>query len=165
MKYCRTTTLNHPVSVAHPNCIEDINTLIVREGCSRAVPLFTNSEIVINLDFAEELIANASGRLLNKSMDMGFGIKNSSSTKINMLMVELKFDVKDFYHLRRKDLEEKVAGSSLILGNIPPIYKLYIFIVKSDKIQEAINRLFRMVPKIDSNYVAMDIYQLKDRFF
>jgi hypothetical protein len=166
MKYCRNTTLNHPLSQLHNNCLNDINSLIVNEGYQDINPLFTNNEIVINLDHAETIVADIQGRKeKNKSMDMAFGIKNAVATKIQMLLVELKFNVKDVYSLKRTDLEGKVEGSSIILGDIPSIYKRYIFIVKPEHLQEAISRFFRMIPKIESNYIVLDIHLLKAEYF
>lgn len=164
MKYCHKTTTTH--SKIHSSCIVDINDLIIKEGYIGINPLFTNTEVVINLDAAEALESAAVGRKeKNKSMDMAFGISNYASTKRQMLLVELKFNVTDLYALKKTDLEEKVAGSSLILLNEPSIYQQFIFIFKTEHLQEAISRLFRMVPRIDSKYVALDINLLKANFF
>jgi hypothetical protein len=164
MKYCQATTMNHQVAQKYTSCITDINALTLKEGYTGVSPLFTNAEVVINLDEAESLFSVSIGRKeKNKSMDMAFGISNS--TRNQMLMVELKFNVTEFYSLKKTDLEGKVAGSSLMLSNIPSIYKRYIFIFKTEHLQEAINRLFRMVPKIDSNYIALDVHLLKETYF
>lgn len=119
------------------------------------------------MDKVETLVSASLGRLeKNKSMDMAFGIVDpNNSSKKQMLMVELKFNMKDFYGLKKKDLEEKVTGTATILTESIPIYKQYIFIFKSQYLQEALNRIYRMVPKIESNYIALDINLLKDRFF
>jgi hypothetical protein len=165
MKYCRNTTISHNIAVTHNACLQDINCLIVEEGYSGPVPLFTNTEIVINLDKAEEIVARIDGRLQNKSMDMAFGLTNADSSIRVMLMVEFKFNLKVFYNLKKTDLEGKVAGSTLILSNIPAIHNLFIFIFKTNHIQEAKNRLARMDPKINNNYVTMDIHQLQATYF
>lgn len=165
MKYCKSTTRSHRIAVAHDRCLHDLNHLIVQEGFSGFIPLFTNAEIVINLDKAEEIIADAAGRQKNKSMDMAIGLAKSDSTVREMLMVEFKFNLNDFYYLKKTDLEGKVAGSALILSNVPSITNLFIFIFKTNHIQEAKNRLARMIPKINSNYVAMDIHNLQATYF
>lgn len=166
MRYCKLTTQNHKIISFCGSCLEDINTLICKEGYSGPSPLFTNSELVINMDCAEALLSNPSKKIQkNKSMDMAFGITNESSTKIQMLMVELRLNYNNPNNLNREEIEGKVNGTSLILANIPPIYKRYIFIFKTEQLQEAISRLFRMIPKIQTNYVVMDIHQLKDTYF
>ena len=55
MKYCQTTTENHPIAVAYPYCIEDINTHLAGEGYSPLIPLFTLNETLIDLDEAERV--------------------------------------------------------------------------------------------------------------
>ncbi|MBK9982820.1 MAG: hypothetical protein IPP15_10430 [Saprospiraceae bacterium] len=94
---------------------------------------------------------------------MAFGLSNDAKTR--MVFVELKFNMNDFYSLKKLDLEGKVEGSSQILSDIPPIYKRYLFIFKTERLQEAISRLYRMVPKIQSNYFALDINLLKENYF
>lgn len=165
MKYCRNTTINHDISLSHNSCLQNINTLIINEGFVGTIPLFTNTEIVINLDEAERIMAIEVGRPLNRSMDMAFGLSNENSTNERILMVELRLNYHNPNNLNRTEIEEKVNGSSLLLNDIPPIYKLYIFIFKTEQLQEAISRLFRMIPRINSNYVVMDIHQLKERYF
>ena len=57
MKYCIATTKNHPVSIKFPSCIVDINDLIFNEGYLGSLPLFTNNEVVLNLDIVEGFLA------------------------------------------------------------------------------------------------------------
>jgi hypothetical protein len=165
MKYCNNTTISHNIAVNHPACLQDINHLLIAEGYSGSGPVFTNNEIIINLDKAEEIIASQQARKKNKSMDMAFGISNFDSSIIEILMVELKFNLNDFYFLKKNDLEGKVLGSMLVLQNNPSIHSLFIFIFTSNNLQEAKNRLARMDPKINNNYVPMDIQQLKAKYF
>jgi hypothetical protein len=167
MKYCLTTTTSHEVALKFNNCIEEINSLIETEGYDGVLPLFTNKEIVINMDMAEALVsADLKRQEKNRSMDLAFGISDpDNSSKKQMLMVELKFNMKEFYGLRKQHIEDKVAGSAAILADSPPIYRQYIFIFNASHLQEAISRMYRMVPKIKSNYVAFDIDSLKSRFF
>jgi hypothetical protein len=166
MKYCRDTTINHVVALKHNACLEDINSLIRQEGYSDASPLFTNAEIVLNMDKAEDIVARLENRLeKNKSMDMAFGIAYPNSTKVKMLLVELRLNYSNPNNLSKAEIEEKVAGTSLLLSNIPEIIKMYIFIFKTGQLAEAYSRLFRMIPKINSNYVVMDIEHLKSTYF
>ncbi len=167
MKYCSETTTNHKVAQTYTSCIEDINSFIANEGYDGLLPLFTKSEVILNMDKVETFVSASIGRKeKNKSMDMVFGITDpDNSIKKQILLVELKFNMKDFYGLKRQDLEGKVAGTTAILTDSSPIYKQYIFIFKTQCLQEALNRIYRMVPKIESNYIALDINLLKETFF
>ena len=166
MNYCLNSTKDHRISKTHGQCITDINSLISSEGYITTKPFFNNNEVVINLDLAEAICADLECRNeRNKSMDMAFGLRSLDGKKIQMLLVELKFNVKDVYSLKKIDLEGKVDGSCLVLGNNPPIYQRFIFIVKSEHLQEAISRFYRMNPKLDSKYVALDIQTLKSEYF
>jgi hypothetical protein len=165
MKYCNYTTINHHIAVLHNNCLQDINYLITKEGYLGTVSPFINNETVIYLDLAEELIAITEGRSKNKSMDMAFGLTNSDSSIKEMLMVELRLNYSNPNNLNRAELEGKVAGSSLLLSNIPEIHNRFIFIFKTNQRQEARNRLSRMIPRINSNYIVMDIPELHSTYF
>ncbi len=165
MKYCRKSTINHNIALSHNSCLQNINTLIIDEGYLGTDLFFTNEEIILNMDRAETIFAPLENRLQKKSMDMAFGIKSPDSINTKMLMVELRLNYKNPNNLNRAEIEEKVEGTSRILSNIPAIYKLYIFIFKTEQLEEAINRLYRMIPKINTNYVVMDIHQLKEKYF
>jgi len=166
MKYCISTTQNHPIANSHPQCIEDFNTLIVKEGYSSPTALFTAGEKVLNLDTVEALIALSQGnRNRNSSMDITFGITNSDSTSKMMVLVELRLNYTNPNNVRREKLEEKVSGSLSALTNAIPIYPNFIFVFRTDKKEEARNRLFRMLPRIPNHYIVMDLPELKAAFF
>jgi hypothetical protein len=165
MKYCSNTTINHNIAILYNACLQELNQLIVNEGYLGTIPLFKNNEIVINPDKAEKIIAKKAGRRRNKSMDMAFGLSNSDSSIREMLMVELRLNYRNPNNLNREELEGKVAGSILVLANIPQIHNRYIFIFKTNQRQEARNRLSRMIPRINSNYIVMDIHELQASYF
>lgn len=169
MKYCNNTTVNHPISQAYSNCLQNINDIILKDSqdChGYVIPNFENNEIVINLDDVEEKLTIAQGRLeKNKSMDMAFGITNSDATVKEMLMVELRLNFINPNNLKKDKIDDKVAGSTLALQNHYPIHEKYIFIFKTSLVAEATNRLFRMHPAVNSNYVVMDLQNLKANFF
>lgn len=167
MRYCSTTTASHDVAKTYSSCIEDINDLITKEGYVCTSPLFTNTESILNMDEVETLFSASIGRLeKNKSMDMAFGIIDpENEARKQMLMVELKFNMTEFYGLRKQDLEGKVAGTQSLLTESIPIHKQYIFIFKSQHLQEALSRMYRMIPRLDSKYIALDIELLKTNFF
>lgn len=165
MKYCRITTENHPVSLTHIGCIEDINHLLVNEGHVGAAALFTNGEVVLNLDCVEALIALREARERSRSMDFSFGIANEDQSIRLIVLAELKLNHQNPNHVRREHLEEKVAGSILALTNAVHIYANYIFIFRSDKKEEAKSRFFRMNPRIPNEYLVMDLQELHYNFF
>lgn len=113
MKYIRTTTIRHPVSVSYGNCLEDINVLIKREGYNGVFPLFIKKEIVINMDFVEREIAHRAHRSKKKSMDMAFGVSDKISGIINMLMVELKLNKKSLKNLNFSDIKKRHTSQNL----------------------------------------------------
>ena len=123
------------------------------------------NEIVIDLDLVEELAAKSQSRQKNKSMDLAFGITDGS--KLNeMVMVELRLNYQNnLRNLDKSKLDGKVNGSLAILSNNPPIFKQFIFIFQTSLKEQAKNRLFRMYPRINSNYIVMDAFDLKSAFF
>ena len=164
MKYCKTTTQNHPVSLAHKICLEDINTLIIEEGYSETNPLFTNNEIVINLDKAKKIIAKSKGINEEKSVDMAFGLTHGDSSTNEMLMVELKFNyVNNLKNLKMDSLKGKIRDSKNLLTELVPISNEYIFIFKTNHIEEAKNKFFRA--GFARNFIVMDISKLKEIYF
>ena len=163
MKYCKTTTLEHPIAKQYVGCVIDYNQLIFDEGYLLE-PIFKNEEIVINLDLVEKLYSEDLKRLeKKKSMDSAFCVSNAQIKKI--VLVEYKFNKEDFKSLRLADMEGKVAGSVEILANHMPIYYHYYFVVQNDLLHEAINRFYRMNPNPGREYIAISIELLKELFF
>lgn len=165
MKYCKITTINHPISLTYPNCIEDINSLFIREGYASPEQPFINNEVILNLDFVESEVAPLANRLKNRSMDFTFGLSNNGQSIQLMVLAELKLNQQNPNQLKREHLEEKVAGSMSVLNSSIDIYANYIFIFRSDKKEEAKSRLFRMNPKIPNEYLVMDIEEFYNTFF
>jgi hypothetical protein len=163
MKYDRTLTLNHIKSIQHPACMIDFNDLIANEGFNGNLPIFEKGIDVLDLDCVERALAIAAGRNLLKSMDCAFVIKDD--TQEEMLLVELKFNYQNVRNLLRNELVEKVQGSLSALGNSFPISQTYIFIFQSNLKQQAINKLFRMYPRVPSPFIAYDIFELKSQYF
>lgn len=165
MKYCKITTINHPISLTYPNCIEDINSLFIREGYASSQKPFINNEVILNLDFVESEVAPLANRPKNRSMDFTFGLSNNGQSIQLMVLAELKLNQQNPNQLKREHLEEKVAGSMGVLNNSIDIYANYIFIFRSDKKEEAKSRFFRMNPKIPNEYLVMDIEEFYNTFF
>ena len=163
MKYCKATTLEHPVSKKYPECLIDYNLVISNEGYA-GTPVFTNNEIILNLDLVEELYSKELIRKeKNKSMDSAFCVINNDSKKV--VLVEYKFNHQDFKFLRLADMVGKVAGSTEILAAHMPIHYRYYFVVQHDLINQAYRRFFYMNPKPGNEYIAISIELLKKIFF
>lgn len=165
MKYNKTDTQNHIVSLAHESCLKDFNQIVLDEDDSISVlpTYFINDEIVLDLDCVEVNLAKSSGRNRNRTMDTAFVISNTS--KMEVLLVELRFNYQNLSNLNRIVLLEKVQGSILALGTSIAINGNYIFIFQPHLIQQAISRLQRMNPRIPNNYVAMDLARLIGNYF
>jgi hypothetical protein len=166
MKYCKNTTQNHPISLSHIGCIEDINSLLLNEGYDGIEGLFVNHEVVLNLDCVEASMAlNDGDRERNSSMDFTFGIANDDQSVKLMVLAELKLNSLNPNHIRREQLEKKVSSSKRILNIDVYIHNNFIFIFRKDKKEEAKSRFFRMNPRVPNEYIVMDLDELRYYFF
>ena len=164
MKYNKKETLGHIISKTYPCCIKDFNQIIFDEDDNiDTIPSFFSNVLVIDLDCVEKNKAKIEKRIQCKTMDTTFAISNTSS--IEMLLVELRFNYRNLSNLDRNELLGKVSGSINLLGNSVVINNNYIFIFQPNLIQQAINRLQRMNPRIPNNYIAMDLNQLISVYF
>ncbi len=163
MKYSKSKTESHIVAQTYPSCLVDIDELIFKDDDSLLVVgnEFNNS-FVIDLDGVEILKAQSEKRNQKSTMDCTFAI--SDDTKTEMLLVEFRFNYVNLQNLNRKKLVDKVECSQEILGDSIPINENSIFIFKKDLKAQAESRLYRMYPRVPSNYVVMDLDDLK-RFF
>jgi hypothetical protein len=166
MKYCLRTTIAHYICCSYPNCLEKIDDIIFREGYIGALPFFSNSEVAINCDIAERQVATSSGRtIFDRSMDMAFGISDVNSNQSEMVLVELRLNYINPNNLNRKELVEKMNGTTGVLQTSVPIHNQIIFVFESIVKAEARNRLARMDPKVPSSFVVMDLNDLKSTYF
>lgn len=164
MNYNKLETKNHLVSQTYPCCVRDFNQIVLDEDDSlNTLPSFFTDVEVLDLDCVEIEKARSEHRNQNRTMDTTFAI--SDSTSLEMLLVELRFNYINLANLNRIELLEKVTGSLLILGTSVNIHRDYVFIFQPHLVQQAINRLQRMNPRIPNNYIAMDLNQLKQIYF
>ena len=164
IKYNRVETLNHASAKAYPNCIKDYNLLILSEDNNlNEKPDFFSDVLVLDLDCAEIIKAKSEKRNQNSTMDSAFVIADEKNKEI--LLVELRLNYKNLYNLNRKKLIDKVAGSCVLLGNSVKVHSDFIFIFQSNKVQEAKNRISRMIPSLNNNYKVMDLNSLLFRYF
>lgn len=164
MKYDLNSTINHYLAVRLPQIVTDLDLLISREDKSSIIVSngFPNSK-VMDLDAAEVEKARCESRPQNSTMDCSFAVSDLKETK--MLLVEFRFNYVNLKNLNRKKLIDKVAGSILLLGNSIQCYPEYIFIFQPGLKAQAKRRLFMMNPQIPTNYIALDLNDLKSRFF
>ena len=164
MKYNKKETLDHIISKTFPNCVKDYNQIILDEDDNlNTIPSIFTDVLVIDLDCVEKNKAKSERRVQCKTMDTTFAISNKS--EVQMLLVELRFNYKNLSNLDRNELLGKVQGSINLLGKSIVINDNFIFVFQSDLLQQAVNRLQRMNPRIPNNYSAMDIQQLIRVYF
>lgn len=164
MKYDKVKTLAHPLAAKWPVVIVELDVIIHNEDDS-SMSIANNfpGTQVLDLDRAEVETAKQESRLRNSTMDCSFAISDLNDTK--MLLVEFRFNYLNLKNLNRNKLLDKVAGSILLLGNTIGIFQEYIFIFQPSLKAQAQRRLFMMNPKIPTNYIALDVNDLKSRFF
>jgi len=165
MRYSQVETSGLAVQINKPQSLKDLNQLIVSEGYAGTMPVFTNSEIIIDMDYVEEVVANEEGRNRNKSMDSSAIITNDSGTVKEILLVEFRFNYLNMRNLDKRALFDKVTGSINALNNPTNIHNKYIYIFNSNLKQQAIRRFRNMVPSMPTNYIAADINDLKTLYF
>ncbi len=165
MKYSKVETHNLASKICSVNCIIDINTILVQEGCSETMPIFTNNEEIIDMDFVESRLSSAEKRSPNKSMDSTFVVNEGSADTNEAVLTEFRFNYLNLKNLKKQDLFGKVQGSTNAINGKEIIHTKYYFIFESSLKQQAIRRFRNMVPSMPNNFVATDIYSLKAIFF
>ena len=158
MKYDKLTTKNHNVSKQYLCCLEDFNKIVHREDNelkNKQISQLVSDVEVLDLDCEEEKRCIPNNIQRNKTMDIAFAI--SDSHNIEILLVEFRFNFKNPNNMKKEDLEGKVSGSKSILENSVKINDKYIFIFKSNLMQQAKNRIHRINPEFPNNYIVMDL--------
>jgi hypothetical protein len=163
MKYCRQLTESHIVTHEFPLVLRNINLILIEEGCDVLDNSFsTCNKIVIDGDKLEELIAIKETRDQNKSMDLVFGIKNKSNSKFQF--VELKLNCTTFHYLNKGDFLGKVLGTKQALGGNNFSTDYYI-VFKNNVLEQAKRYLFRVNPRLNNQFKAVNVEGLFCKFF
>jgi hypothetical protein len=165
MKYSKIETINLSVLINKKQCLKNLNELIITEGCTDVMPVFTNEEIVLDMDFVEGRTASEQKRIPHKSMDSAFMIIDKEGDNKEILLVEFRFNYSNMKNLDKKSLFDKVAGSELALKSPTNLHNKYIFIFNTNLKNQAIRRFRNMVPSMPKNYIATDINDLKVLYF
>ena len=165
MKYSKFKTIKLSVLLNKSECLVDINTLIIKEGCLEDMPMFVNSEVIIDMDCVERNLSIEQGRAgtPNKSMDSAFVI--SDNINIEILLVEYRFNYTKMKNLDKASLLGKVIGSISALNPMLNIHPRYFYIFNSDLKNQAIRRFRNMNPSMPNDYIATDISELKALYF
>ena len=157
--YASEKTRQHPVSLKFHDCVERIDDIIIREGGDKDT--FTE-EVAINLDKVEKNLARRQKRNLQKSVDMAFCIIYGKET--NVVLTEIRLNVKKKFEISRSELEAKVRHSEEILISEIKIHKKYYYIFPKEKLGKA-NYQLRSLFKHEPYHIALDIEGLKELFF
>ena len=163
MKYSKEQTIHLATLLNKTTCLQDINQLIVKEGCTEEI-FFIHQEELLDMDCVENQLAKEGQRNRFKSMDSALVVVQESDATHKIILVEFRFNYQNMKNLTKVELFEKVAGSTNALENTLIIEDKYYFIFKADLKQQAINRLYRMNPR-PNNFIATDIHELKTLFF
>lgn len=165
MKYDLEKTQTHNLSLDFHCCLKNYNQIIQSEDddLDDLPSIFDDNVVAIDLDCIERLRASQLRQDQVSTMDTVFAISDLDQTE--MLLVELRLNYKNLYNLNRNKLIAKVEGSISLLGNSVPINENYIFIFQPNKKQEAINRIARMIPSLNSNYQVLDLNDLIRIYF
>lgn len=170
MRYCETLTKNHSQAIKYPDILTEIFILLQNEGCRlKPSPFDANISLIINGDKLEELVTLASGKTVadkNKSVDLIFGVKSHDSQIEEFQFVELKLRTqRDFYYLDKFSLRNKINSSAIALGSSMPISKKYYLVFRKEILNLAERYLFRINPKLNNDFKAIDVVTLHRLFF
>lgn len=145
MKYCKDTTEKHIICKNYPNKLETLQSIFRTEGYNAT--LFSD-ETGVNLDKIEiERCKGTTGR--QATMDFAIGISHEGK-KRQMLLVELKFNVKNPANVTKADIDNKIRHSIELLSHQPPIANFQIIIFQDNQLSVArsyIARLYGKPPK------------------
>ncbi|WP_408023655.1 hypothetical protein [Tenacibaculum sediminilitoris] len=167
-KYNKELTIKYPLAVNYPNILEDIYSILTKEGCNSSSSSFKDKEItVIDGDKLEGEISRTAGRRQYKSIDIIFIIENTLVRKETLIqLVELKCNCTTFASLGdKKSFTQKVRGAESNLGQFTPTSNTYYIIFEDNYIQQARRYLFRSHPVLNSQFKAIKAKQLFELFF
>lgn len=164
MKYSKPETLNEFQSSPFFGCITNLNVLVSKEGF-KGEPVFETDAIVLNLDCAEELLANSFSRLRESSMDCCFVITDESKSLNEVLLVEFRYNYTNLKNVNRKKIVNKVEGSKRLLSDSFRIHDINIFVFQSNLKEQAKYRFNRILPRFPMNYKIMDTEELMTTFW
>ncbi|MBD3583910.1 hypothetical protein [Flavobacterium selenitireducens] len=139
------------------------------EGCALIASPFSLSDyIVINGDQLEAESTLAAGKTVfqkSKSVDLIFGVESVDGNVKEFQFVELKLRTKNFFHLDKFSFRDKVNSSTIALGTSEKISSKYYIVFKKEILNQAERFLFRINPKLNNDFKAIDPEGLHALFF
>lgn len=137
MKYCKATTLQHPLAKRYPACLQELWSCIKQEGGKGT--LFCHKEICINLDEVEKQTGRGDREA---TMDVTVGLSKEGKNR-EMLLVEFRFRYKSPRNISEANIRDKINHSrDLLEGTVSRDY-IFIFTSNKNEARSHFNRLFR----------------------
>lgn len=165
MKYFEHETNNLASYLDKVSCLSDLNQLILAEGCTEIMPFFLNNEIVIDMDCVERETALLENRLFRKSMDCAIICSLDKPVISEVVLIEFRFNYTSMRNINRNSLLDKVSGTISCLGSALYHSEKYYFVFNKNLKQQAIRRFRNMLPSLPTNYIVVDIDDLRSLLF
>jgi len=167
MKYNENLTKNHIQSKTYPLVLTNLVDLFIKEGCNLNPSPFDNNRCkVIDGDELEAFLASEKSINKKRSVDLIFVTKSTDNLLKYVQFVEIKLRSQEkFYFLDKFSLREKVSCSSLAMGNSIPIANKYYIVFQTNLLNEAERFLFRINPRLNNDFKAIDVPGLHKLFF
>jgi hypothetical protein len=156
MKYCEEIILSHSIFQKYVTELEYINDIFKAEGYKKNI---FYEERALNLDKVE---IKGNKAIMSPTMDMAIGISEGKDRKI--LMVELKFKVKNLAKIEASDINKKTQHSKEILGHEIPIHTEKIVLLNDNKKEQALHYSDQL-RKSSSKILVQTAEQFKEEFF
>lgn len=127
--------------------------------------IFDDNCMGVDLDELEKAIAQQEQRNRNKSMDMGLMLCTQGNKQL--VLVEFRLNYADVVNVKKTDLDDKVQYSTECVTHYlnEKIYPKQYFVFNKKSIQQGRERLRRMNPKCNPNYLACGVQDLLNLFF
>lgn len=166
MTYSKEATVNFSNKIGYSECLTEINSLIIKDGCAERMPFFDCDCNILNMDCVENKIAKAEKRTNNKSMDSLFIIINENGLE-EIVFVEYRFNYQSMKNLKIADLKGKRKFSTKNICDVghTNFHSKFYYIFNSNLKAQARRHFRSLYPKMPNNFKAIDISELKNIFF
>ncbi len=158
MKYCHQSTISHPLAIAYPGFLENINLIFQVEG-GNGVPF--NHEVALNLDKIKDNSGNTDIKHM-RSMDMVIGMKENNN--IFSLLVDFKLRCNNPVNISEGECRDKIKHSKrLLFGSGISVHNRYVFIFNDDLLN--VSRRVLSMRLANAFADALSIDDLKSIYF
>lgn len=187
MKYNQVETINNNVSSKFPKCLKLFDEINLKDDDEllEIDGLFGDKKVIDVDDVEIHLARLECKRKLNSTMDLAFLIYDRvglspkdkpkfenidklfyTRSKCKVQLVELRLNFREIQNLKREKLKNKLLGSTYIFSKYQmPINDHYIYVFKENMVQQARNRMGRMLPEVFWKYEVTDLKCLKRDYF